>query len=248
MDNHPPIDGDKARIRSEEIYRAEVRRELETNSGENNWFKTKKFLNSPFAIWLLTSIGIGMVSFFYSQWSDQREQRIINEQQATRVFFESQFRIQQFDVAIENSQSALKKGKEEVTTAMLHLFTGIKLGGITSFPLSDKASEVWVNGSGKGNQALPLGRGYQDDEFRGYSILSLWYSFHSLTCGDRPNDERVEKLKSGLLGLNRLVVLEIDYDNAIRVIAEAQEVWNDIRDSFGMFLLPGPRFDAMDYC
>lgn len=241
------MDVDKDRIRLEEIYRDEVRRELETRKAQGHWRTFGRILNSPFAIWILTSVGIGLVSFFYSQWTEDQSARSAAERQATKVFFEAQFRIRQMDEILEKVRGNFSDDQETPTDEMLSLFVGIQLSGVTSFPLSDEMN-VWVNGHGTGNRRLPAGRGYQDRDFQGYSLLNLWYIYHALTCDMRPSDERVANLTSQFQDLRKLVQDKVHRGQALKIIEQAGDVWSDTKSELAIFLHPGPRFDQEKHC
>ena len=239
---------DKKRIRMEEIYRAEVRRKLEAERNLNRWKMFVRALNSPFIIWILSSIGIGLVSFLYSQWAENESVRSANERQATKVFFEAQFRIDQMDEVLDNADTHLSATQDLTTKAMLLLFVGIKLGGITSFPLNDEIN-VWVNGSGNGNSKLPAGRGYQNQDFQGQSLLSLWYIYYSLTCNVRPSDERVSNLNLQFQSLKKIMRDNVDgKTQARKILEQAKDIWSRIKEKLTMFVHPGPRFDRVKYC
>ena len=62
----------KERIHAEESYRALVRQQFEASKPPiGSW----KRLNSPFAIWILSSVFLGLVSFTYSCVDENRSQR-----------------------------------------------------------------------------------------------------------------------------------------------------------------------------
>jgi hypothetical protein len=59
---------EKNRIRAEEVFRQEVRRELSTKKDG----KLLTFLNSALGIWLLSTIVVGLLSWSYTVWRDSR--------------------------------------------------------------------------------------------------------------------------------------------------------------------------------
>lgn len=248
MEHAKLADVEKARIRSEEIYRAEIRREVETERTQGRWRRIGRFLNNPLGIWMLSSIGLGLITFSYSQWTEKQSARLSNEREATNVFFEAQFRIRQMDDVIEEAKVHLAGNKEgSETAAMSLLFSGIRLGGVTSFPLGDEFN-VWVNGSGNGNGILPAGRGFQGQEFQGHSLLNLWYSYRFLTCGKRPPDEEVACLRSQLLKLKAATRERVSNDEAGGILDHVDGLWVSTKRHLTMFLEPGPRFDSVNYC
>ena len=219
------------RIRSEEAYRLEVRRQLK--SAEPAYRRWRTF-NSPLVIWLLSSIVLGIVSFGYNQLARWQSERMVNETTAAAVFFEAHFRMKQMD-------TVLARARANPQSSALPLFLGIKLGGIVSFPLTDNAN-VWVNGSGTGNRALPSGRGFQNDDFYGYSLLNLWYSYHRLTCGNRPQSADVARLAERLQKLDSIVQTCVEDERA--ALERVVEAWSRVRADLDVFLEPGPTFEC----
>jgi hypothetical protein len=69
-----PRNIDRKRIYQEEVYRYEVRAQLdkanrkETKLGEKVW----AFMNSAFFLWFLSSVVLGVISFSYAKWDKQR--------------------------------------------------------------------------------------------------------------------------------------------------------------------------------
>ena len=145
------------------------------------------FLSSPLGIWLLSAVVVSLLPFIYSELSKRNSERLTNEREATRVFFEAQFRTKQMDRALSMVKSPKEQNSED---PVLRLAVAVRLGGIVSFPLSDEYS-VWVGGSGQGNRSLLYGRGFQNERFSGYGLLNLWYSYHVLTCDCRPPEQEV---------------------------------------------------------
>ncbi|MCW3123373.1 MAG: hypothetical protein JWQ38_2865 [Flavipsychrobacter sp.] len=82
---------EKEKIRSEEIFREEVRKELATSEKKS---KTWMFMNSSIFLWFLSAVVIGLVSYFYNQY----HQNLAVENQRLR-------RINQLDFEIENRVS-----------------------------------------------------------------------------------------------------------------------------------------------
>jgi hypothetical protein len=67
-------DKHKERIYQEEVYRREVREQLDNTNpprakkGAKIW----TFINSPFFLWFLSSAVVGIISFSYANWDKQR--------------------------------------------------------------------------------------------------------------------------------------------------------------------------------
>jgi hypothetical protein len=76
-------DSDKQRIRAEEIFRSEVRRELEAKKRQlRGWQRAWSLANTSFGIWFLSTIVIGLVTWSYSS---VQEHARTNERKAETV-------------------------------------------------------------------------------------------------------------------------------------------------------------------
>ncbi|HEU0143373.1 MAG TPA: hypothetical protein VFQ47_01190 [Nitrososphaera sp.] len=84
---------DKKRIYQEEVYRYEVRAQLDKTVQKNNKAEGKiwTFVNSAFFLWFLSSVVIGGISFSYVKWEKQRE---IEREQRERAALAEQENIQ----------------------------------------------------------------------------------------------------------------------------------------------------------
>src|SRR5687768_6390457 len=70
-------DEERDRIRAEEVFRDEVRKSLDDKRSSRRGVAA--VINSPFVIWLLSSVVIGLVSFGYTQCNASREERARTE-------------------------------------------------------------------------------------------------------------------------------------------------------------------------
>jgi hypothetical protein len=84
---------EKERIRQEEIFRQEIRTELEKKgvSGKGLW----KFVNSAFGLWLLSSVVIAGFTFLYSAWDKNEQEKRSQRSERRRIETEVQARINQ---------------------------------------------------------------------------------------------------------------------------------------------------------
>ncbi len=77
---------EKARIRQEELFRLEIRGELAAERNEQEKGKAYwAFVNSPFFLWLLSSVLIGSITFFYGEWEERRAQEEFKMQQGAKL-------------------------------------------------------------------------------------------------------------------------------------------------------------------
>lgn len=69
-------DEDKARVRAEEVFRHEVRSELEKAKDQpGRGERLLAFLNEPVILWLLSSIVVGLITWQYTLWQERQAQR-----------------------------------------------------------------------------------------------------------------------------------------------------------------------------
>jgi hypothetical protein len=69
-------DEDKARVRAEEVFRHEIRSELEKAKDQpSRGERLLAFLNEPVILWLLSSIVVGLITWQYTLWQERQAQR-----------------------------------------------------------------------------------------------------------------------------------------------------------------------------
>jgi|ERR1041384_2798254 hypothetical protein len=122
-------DSEKLRIREEELFRAEVRQliappEKEGQGRSGLW----KFVNSPFALWFLSSVVLtlitGGVSWYLSNRSAERER----SQKISKLTTEAKYRIEEFDKYVTPMTEALaihanpNDPEDTVSTSQMELF------------------------------------------------------------------------------------------------------------------------------
>lgn len=84
---------DRKRIYQEEVYRCEIRAQLDKAAQKNTKAERKMwaFVNSAFFLWFLSSVVLGSISFSYAKWDKQRE---IESEQRKRAALAEQENIQ----------------------------------------------------------------------------------------------------------------------------------------------------------
>jgi hypothetical protein len=103
-------DDDKTRIRLEEQYRKEVRDELAPKKAGRD--KVLDFLNTAFALWLLSAIFLSGVGTLYTGWQKSRdEQRAKVEREAA----EAKTRIEQSLAAQRDNNDAIQRLDLEIS-------------------------------------------------------------------------------------------------------------------------------------
>lgn len=89
----------KDRILHEELYRSQIREQLaDKSSVPNTQDKVWAFLNSAFFLWLMSSVLIGLITFLYTEWEENRDERQFQAQQLVK-FREAAFESLSTDVS-----------------------------------------------------------------------------------------------------------------------------------------------------
>jgi hypothetical protein len=89
------LDEQKSLIRLEEIYRDEVRKSL--SSKETRRGRIFAFLNTPFALWILSSILLTAITATWSAWSNQRDKDRTKNERISKIKTEIAYRLSQAD-------------------------------------------------------------------------------------------------------------------------------------------------------
>lgn len=98
-------------IRAEELFRLEVRRELEAarphpTAGQRLW----SWLNSAFGLWLLSSVVLTGLTSVYAHYRDATEQAHKNEQLKRRLLVEITGRMNEATHVLEKYRSDIDQG------------------------------------------------------------------------------------------------------------------------------------------
>lgn len=94
---------DRKRIYQEEVYRYEIRSQLNaTNTKKNTGGKTWTVVNSAFFLWFLSSVVVGVISFSYAKWDKQREIEREQRERAALIEQENIQRARKLDAEISS--------------------------------------------------------------------------------------------------------------------------------------------------
>jgi hypothetical protein len=85
---------DRERIRAEEIFREEVRASLAATKRPNRIWTV---LNSAFTLWLLSSVGIGGITWIYQTRQAREQARVAAQRRHVALITEITFRLQPID-------------------------------------------------------------------------------------------------------------------------------------------------------
>jgi hypothetical protein len=115
------LEDDKDRIRAEEIFRDEVRREIEAGRAKHS--RGKRFwalLNSSFALWFLSSVVLGGLTAVVTQYEKKTTEQIRIAEIQKRLNAEISCRISEGLARLDLSQQAIKNG-EALFTSVLYV-------------------------------------------------------------------------------------------------------------------------------
>jgi len=143
------------------------------------------FLNSPFGIYLLSTVLIGLVSFAYTRWKEQHDASLANREQIEKLQGEINFRVRQLDAALANANQQItfaetspEPDPDKLSQAKTTLLIGtdavsatIRFGGLGKIP-GDYANDSWVRFRDLMLQpsVMPFNRGYK---FKDYAFETL---------------------------------------------------------------------------
>ncbi|MBS1744983.1 MAG: hypothetical protein JST21_02310 [Bacteroidetes bacterium] len=94
-----PTEIEKSKINVEEIYRDEIRKLLKEQKHRSNVVWT--FLNSGLGIWFLSTIILGLFTYSYNEYKENRKSNAEKETKIKQLDLEIENRISQFWVHLE---------------------------------------------------------------------------------------------------------------------------------------------------
>jgi hypothetical protein len=93
-------DEEKGKIKAEEIFRDEIRKELSEKVGKSFRNKIWTFMNSSLGIWLLSTVVVGLIVYFYNNNKLENELSANNAATIQKLETETSNRLQQFKSAL----------------------------------------------------------------------------------------------------------------------------------------------------
>ncbi|MCS3799007.1 hypothetical protein [Niastella sp. OAS944] len=83
-------EAEKTKIKEEEIYREEIRKNISKKGG------FVSFINAPLFLWFLSVVVIGLISFLYNDYVQEQKDNIETIEKINKLDFEIENRISQF--------------------------------------------------------------------------------------------------------------------------------------------------------
>jgi hypothetical protein len=113
---------EKNRIRAEEIFRYEVRREIEARRPkDSNGKRLWSLLNSTFGVWLLSSVVLGGLTFAYTIYQQQSAEEMRKAQAERRLKEEIIGRVTSGLATMRQNSKRLERGEQGRTMAQVYL-------------------------------------------------------------------------------------------------------------------------------
>jgi FlaG/FlaF family flagellin (archaellin) len=107
------LEEEKNRIRAEEIFRYEVRREIEArrpkdSGGKRLW----SLVNSTFGVWLLSSVVLGGLTFAYTTYQQQSAEKMRKAQAERRLKEEISGRVSNGLATMRQNRIRIERGEQ----------------------------------------------------------------------------------------------------------------------------------------
>jgi hypothetical protein len=199
----------KKQVQAEEIYRAEIRNNIESAKKKSIWL----FVNSAFGIWVLSTLVVGLLSFGYTQWKENQADGEKRNQALQIIIAEGQFRMAQLDRSMADAflsmglvLNEIKNNDGKVSGKLINEFlkkasilsVTIQLGGVTNVPPLGEERSVLIGSSGYSPRHLPFAQGYKYPDHKFLSLLDLAKRAYKLDKNDLMSNDDVNELKDVL--------------------------------------------------
>jgi hypothetical protein len=205
----------RAEIRAEEIYRAEVRAQLD-NTKKTKGKRLVEFLNSPLGIYLLSSILLSGITYLYTQHKTSEERKNARNTELSRLRDEIAFRERQVDEAFANVASTVPSAQpssahdaDEISNTAYRIeceeISGaIRLGGIVVPPGDLTGKETRWRDLSIDNDLLLYRQGYKYPEYKYLTVEDLGIRTWRLTHDDHdPAQSEVQHLSSEVVAVDK---------------------------------------------
>jgi len=115
------LEEEKNRIRAEEIFRYEVRREIEArrpkdSGGKRLW----SLVNSTFGVWLLSSVVLGGLTFAYTMYQQQSAEKMRKAQAERRLKEEISGRVSNGLATMRQNGRRIERGEQGRTMVAVY--------------------------------------------------------------------------------------------------------------------------------
>lgn len=184
-------DDEKLRIRAEELFRLEVRRDMADPAREKKGVMA--FLNSPFGIYLLSTVVVGIISFLYTQHRQISEKEKLREDNASSLQAEIGFRLRQMDIALARAVAAVNELRSDDATAgdagerilraavvVNAVPAVVRVGGLLEIPANPSPVMVRFRDMTIAPDLLPFRQGFQAMAHRYESVVDLSFRLDRL--------------------------------------------------------------------
>jgi hypothetical protein len=174
---------DRKRIYQEEVYRYEVRTQLDRTGQKKGGGKIWTFVNSAFFLWFLSSVVVGIISYSYAKWDKQRE---LEKEQRERSAIIEQEKIQR-----------ARKLDSEISSRLVYFFFSQEIRGVITVVGSEDSSveteyniSVLLSEDGIMSLYNPNASNYKfgDPEYANRSLRSLLLELEAAVPSQEKNE------------------------------------------------------------
>ncbi|UFS62354.1 hypothetical protein LOH54_11960 [Sulfurimonas sp. HSL-3221] len=96
------LKNDKERIKREEIFREEVRKEIEKSRKPTTWYaRILKFFNTPLGIWLLSTVVVGVLGWLISRWQSRLTEERKNKAKMEEIDLQIALRLKHLHISLK---------------------------------------------------------------------------------------------------------------------------------------------------
>lgn len=178
-------------LRCEKAIRDVVLKQLQTSTEKSRGKKIREWLNEPITLWFLSSVILGLITWGYTQWEDNRAQQERNAISITKLDIEISSRVQK---AVDRLNSAKDNVGVKDSIKILDRGSGV-FGAFKDRPLesllfelswfvtSDEKSKIEL--ARKAYSSLPeiqqqssedfnLGRSKLAEKYNNYFVIRNW--------------------------------------------------------------------------
>ncbi len=183
----------KERITQEEIFRQEIRKEIEDKMAKSSQMgRLWKLLNSSFALWFLSTIVVGVVTFLYSSITRNDEKNDYNREIIRKLNLEISSRLKASINFLEMQKRTIERAAELYEQDTIK--SALSLREHYPYKYISKG-EMFHNVDGMVNRGFSI-----FPEYANRNLLSLLFELESLTT----KKEKKELIKNAIKGCENI--------------------------------------------
>lgn len=245
-----PSSACQSQIRAEEMYREELRKQLTPKA--TTLGKTIAFFNSPFGIYLLSSILLSGITFLYSRHRDEMQEQQAQMQMLGNLDEELVFRERQVDDSLKNCISAIEQShktdaKIDYSASAMSMYrlpceelvASIHLSGMVFPPGDANGARIRYRNLTLDTNLLPYRQGYKFPDYKYLTFLDIGVRRMKVFWRHRVPQRLINDFQRGALSLDEsayqlLNQLDSSHQTAVDLdpfVQKVQENWESLMRS-----------------